>query len=663
MKIWSVMLGSALAEYKSIEVLNLMTTSPSNGLVETHEPTFRPQELQWLAGLQQLENNDIKFADLNIAKMVIQNSAATRVIRKYRQKFKAPRALIDYTYVFALQIIYTGTDETNALNAITNYFDNVADDDSVDFQALISEHPIEFAPAGLIHTDTCKTMKSECQDVKLTTSMCYGTHLIPFEAEDELELMKRKANVTATFTSQFEPLMVSNSALQTYNYVPSSVFTVNSITPNFPAPEVMTETATIGTEGDNFWADWEYQKTITENIYTVCADISSNFIQVYTEDVRNNDAWLTVNIPSDFEDNFDDINSVVFSEETVEYEYSCVAPACEPDAPPTTTVAPTTTPAPVSTRCEGVETYDEDLSDNGFLARLGKGLSIVKVIIGRGKDPIDYFHESYGNDIYHKVGDTVRLQCKLGFSNGGGKPMVGAVCECADDVCQFNLLNTEFVCIGDEEQSMPVWTGGNFNFVKQVYHKYIVLKARVASLLSVESWQFDRVDHEAHPEYLSVDYWKTADFTLFVYCPFDVTLGGVTGNTGKMVFPDFYPGEHSDDGFLWTFLSRAGTNLYKNPAMKCTDAEPPVCTHRSAYFKGFIDRSEDPSSQGPITYNTDFISGTDYSCETGILPGHQPTALYNLKAYFPIFKEGNFKDMIHYLRNPPSEVIEYIETL
>jgi hypothetical protein len=71
----------------------------------------------------------------------------------------------------------------------------------------------------------------------------------------------------------------------------------------------MTETATIGTEGDNFWADWEYQKTITENIYTVCADISSNFIQVYTEDVRNNDAWLTVNIPSDFEDNFDDINS------------------------------------------------------------------------------------------------------------------------------------------------------------------------------------------------------------------------------------------------------------------------------------------------------------------------------------------------------------------
>ena len=52
--------------------------------------------------------------------------------------------------------------------------------------------------------------------------------------------------------------------------------------------------------------------------------------------------------------------------------------------------------------------------------------------------------------------------------------MVGAVCECADDVCQFNLLNTEFVCIGDEEQSMPVWTGGNFNFVKQVFHKEII---------------------------------------------------------------------------------------------------------------------------------------------------------------------------------------------
>ena len=52
-----------------------------------------------------------------------------------------------------------------------------------------------------------------------------------------------------------------------------------------------------------------------------------------------------------------------------------------------------------------------------------------------------------------------------------------------------------------------------------------------------------------HPEYLDEDYWKTADFTLFVYCPFDVSKGGVNGTNGAMTFPDFYDGEHSEERF------------------------------------------------------------------------------------------------------------------
>lgn len=166
---------------------------------------------------------------------------------------------------------------------------------------------------------------------------------------------------------------------------------------------------------------------------------------------------------------------------------------------------------------------------------------------------------------------------------------------------------------------MPVWTGGVFNFVKAVYSKYIVLKARVANLLSIESWEFDNVDPAAHPEYLEESFWKAANFTLFVFCPFDVTLGGVANGTGLMTFPDFYPGEHSADGMLWSFMSREGTKLWK--PRKCEE-DPETneikCVWRSSYYKGFVDRSTNPSEQGPIEYNTNFQTQEDYSCETGV---------------------------------------------
>ena len=33
---------------------------------------------------------------------------------------------------------------------------------------------------------------------------------------------------------------------------------------------------------------------------------------------------------------------------------------------------------------------------------------------------------------------------------------------------------------------------------------------------------------------------------------------------GMMTFPDFYPSEHSEDGMMWSFLSREGVSLYRN---------------------------------------------------------------------------------------------------
>ena len=89
------------------------------------------------------------------------------------------------------------------------------------------------------------------------------------------------------------------------------------------------------------------------------------------------------------------------------------------------------------------------------------------------------------------------------------------------------------------------------------------MKARVSNLLKAETWDFDTVDTKAHPEYLDPAFWETADFTMFIWCPFDVTKGGFNQNDGKITVPDFYPAQQSADGRLWSFLSRSKTKLYK----------------------------------------------------------------------------------------------------
>ena len=95
-------------------------------------------------------------------------------------------------------------------------------------------------------------------------------------------------------------------------------------------------------------------------------------------------------------------------------------------------------------KCTGIETYNEDLSSNGFLEEFGPGHVIVKVIEGRGSNKETY--GSYGEEVYHNEGDKVRLGCKLGFVNGYGKEFMGAECICDDDdICTF-------------QKNFPEWT-------------------------------------------------------------------------------------------------------------------------------------------------------------------------------------------------------------
>ena len=71
---------------------------------------------------------------------------------------------------------------------------------------------------------------------------------------------------------------------------------------------------------------------------------------------------------------------------------------------------------------------------------------------------------------------------------------------------------------------------------------------------------------------------------------------------------------------------------------------------------GYIDRSSVAAQQGPI----DFVEGKTgiWTCETGVLPGHQPDAIAKLVQYFPAFQNGDFKKLLSYVRpngGKPSE--------
>ena len=76
---------------------------------------------------------------------------------------------------------------------------------------------------------------------------------------------------------------------------------------------------------------------------------------------------------------------------------------------------------------------------------------------------------------------------------------------------------------------MPVWSGNKFNQVREIENGYIKMKARGISLLASKNWTDNgNIDYDAHPEFESREYWEGANFTLFVYCPFNVKLGGAS---------------------------------------------------------------------------------------------------------------------------------------
>lgn len=189
-----------------------------------------------------------------------------------------------------------------------------------------------------------------------------------------------------------------------------------------------------------------------------------------------------------------------------------------------------------------------------------------------------------------------------------------------------------------------------FNFIREVRDSYVVMKARAINLLQAQNWTDNRIDWERHPEYLEPTFWKNKTYTFFVFCPWDVTLGGLTKGQGMMTFPDFYPAEHSDDGMLWSFLSRPGNYLFKY-------GRP----FKSRYFKGFIDRSSNSTEWGPNDLNVDMQTGQDYTCETGILPGHHPNAIASLMENFEIFYGGDFTKMTNYLRGANNRHVKQLK--
>ena len=154
---------------------------------------------------------------------------------------------------------------------------------------------------------------------------------------------------------------------------------------------------------------------------------------------------------------------------------------------------------------------------------------------------------------------------------------------------------------------------------------------------------------------------KMVDFKIkyFTASPYQ---GGRNGNDGTMTFGDFYSGGCSEDGRLCSFLSRSRTKLFRNQECSATGSSKGCSNFFKGKLKflsgfittsGFIDRSALPKYQGP--YGKDIVEGKDgqdvWTCETGVLDGHVPNAIENLKNAFPIFAEGDFSKLVHFIRD------------
>jgi len=456
------------------------------------------------------------------------------------------------------------------------------------------------------------------------------------------------ANLTNTFSNEWDTFYGNGTSFPGYVSKTIEITDLTAIVDEGATGSSLSwnEKKAGSSEGVELEIAGEYARENSQNLYKVCFNLDTRFQEIEFAEIRHISEYET-----DSELYMKTLQSYDLTTQSADYSYICEAPDCEPLA--------------VQTTCTGKQTFKEDLTDNGFLAELGEGLYIESVRKGRGAD-IPFWDDRYNGELYfeHET-DVIRLACKLGYDNNIGKPFMGTKCLCNDGICKWTMNKEYFACISHEnEQQIPVWGGGTFNFVKQVKPDYITLKARISNLANAETWSHDQVDTVSHPEYLDPEWWKDQDFTVFVWCPFDVTKGGFNGQNGVMNFGDFYPAEHSADGHMWSFLSRSQTKLWKKPICERDETSGEmVCSYKSTYFKVFADRSSDPDHQGPVAYSTDFESGVDYTCETGILPGHQKFAIQNMVNIYPIFQNGTFGQMVNYFRNTPKWLTDYGDSI
>ena len=104
--------------------------------------------------------------------------------------------------------------------------------------------------------------------------------------------------------------------------------------------------------------------------------------------------------------------------------------------------------------------------------------------------------------------------------------------------CAFALNNAAYRCVPDTTAAIPVWQGGNFNYVKGVYDNFFIMKARIMNLMSVEKWDWDQYDHVTNEFAVSPEFWTTAKFTLFVFWYSSLILSMIYFSLARLTSPE-----------------------------------------------------------------------------------------------------------------------------
>ena len=98
-----------------------------------------------------------------------------------------------------------------------------------------------------------------------------------------------------------------------------------SITPNFPEADTVNQNVAVGAEGDAFFAVWDFIKTTTENVHTVCINLDTSMSEEWQKPIKTDESWS-----NEVGTYLSTLDSASINSQTVEYAYACVAPACDP---------------------------------------------------------------------------------------------------------------------------------------------------------------------------------------------------------------------------------------------------------------------------------------------------------------------------------------------